>query len=177
MERFQAENEQDLNELFREQVGLGTSVICSHKEAAQLVRGSAEEENIRWLKNRRNKMEKATAVWECKVGDKVTMEIETGCLEKPRRVVQGKITRIPNRTVDLESGARQETIALDEEPYSINTVIDIKQSLAPSPQGNGSPASMRNDGETSPSPPRRSRRQTESRAQPEVQSFRDRQMQ
>ena len=52
MERFQAENEQDLNKLFREQVELWANgtVFCSHKEAAQLVRGSAEGEDIRWVK-------------------------------------------------------------------------------------------------------------------------------
>ena len=104
------------------------------------------------VKGRRSKMEEVTAVWECRVGDRITMSVETGCLDKPNGVVRGEVVQIPTRAFTFSKGAKYEMITLDDEPHSIDTVIDIKHAPA---QIDRSPASTRNAHETALSPPRR----------------------
>ena len=172
MERLQAGTEQELNMILREMVEeMGATRICSNTEAARLVRGREDDEAIEWMSAQKSKMEKIATVWDCKRGDMVTIRVETNDDDKPTRLVQGKVTEIPNRVLTrCRQKTEREVITVDDEEYQVDTVILIsitKQTPAKSAMEEAdSPTSTRDTGGAKPSPspsqvrqPKRHRRQ------------------
>ena len=130
MERFQADTEQELNRGLREMVReeMSSTKVCSNEEAAQIVQGNDGRDAVEWVVSQRDAMEKMAAVWDCEQGDAVTIKVETGDDDRPVRLVQGTVTKIPDKVLTgFRQKTAQEVIAIDDNEYQVNALISIQQ--------------------------------------------------
>ena len=158
MERFQADTEQELNRGLREMVReeMSSTKVCSNEEAAQIVQGNDGRDAVEWVVSQRDAMEKMAAVWDCEQGDAVTMKVETGDDDRPVRLVQGTVTKIPDKVLTgFRQKTVQEVIAIDDNEYQVSALISIQQT-----PGNGERGETDSPGrESAPATPGKQKKQ------------------
>jgi hypothetical protein len=117
-------------------------------------------------------MEKMAAVWDCEQGDVVTIKVDTGDDDRPVRLVQGTVTRIPSKILTgFRQKTVQEVIAIDDNEYQVNALNSIQQTPRNGEKGEtNSPGSTKNTRESAPATPRTQRKQRRKGKSQEVDS-------